>query len=225
MPLARLVEGPNGKFAPRQGPTFIPVHSPQLVCLLRQDCCEFLRPFRRRGQIIHQGFNRCVRRVRSQKAGYEPHLLQRVCSRFIVRIAQSSGQELMARVAHAAQTDLRFGDPACEFLDFGVGVWPGDFARERFHLFGPNRIGIYRQAQAVAECISGGRDPAVGAFWTCAGASIGAIGRDLTLTGQAAFFLPPASSRLLRIGRPQFPASSAAPPRRAPRDADRSRAG
>jgi hypothetical protein len=46
------------------------------------------------------------------------------------------GQELMARVSHAAQIDLRFGDLACEFLDFGVGGGPGNFARERVHLFG-----------------------------------------------------------------------------------------
>ena len=35
-------------------------------------------------------------------------------------------------MTHAAQIDLRFGDPAREFLDSGVGVWPGNFARERF---------------------------------------------------------------------------------------------
>ncbi len=38
------------------------------------------------------------------------------------------GQELMARVTHAAQIDLRFGDPAGEFLDFAIGVCPGNFA-------------------------------------------------------------------------------------------------
>ena len=46
------------------------------------------------------------------------------------------GQELMARITHAAQIDLRFGDLAREFLDFGVGAGPGNFARKRFHLFG-----------------------------------------------------------------------------------------
>jgi hypothetical protein len=45
------------------------------------------------------------------------------------------GQELMARVTHAAQIDLRFGDLACELLDFRVGAGPGNFARERCHLF------------------------------------------------------------------------------------------
>jgi hypothetical protein len=45
------------------------------------------------------------------------------------------GQDLMARVTQAARIDLRFGDPACVFLDCPVGVGPGNFARERFHLF------------------------------------------------------------------------------------------
>ncbi len=42
----------------------------------------------------------------------------------------------MARITHTAQIDLRFGDPAREFLDFSVGVGPGNFAREHFDLFG-----------------------------------------------------------------------------------------
>jgi hypothetical protein len=46
------------------------------------------------------------------------------------------GQDLVAHVAHAAEVDLRFGDPAREFPDCGVRVCPGNFARERFHLFG-----------------------------------------------------------------------------------------
>jgi hypothetical protein len=37
----------------------------------------------------------------------------------------------MARVTHPAQIDLCFGGLAREFLDFGAGVGPGDFARER----------------------------------------------------------------------------------------------
>ena len=41
----------------------------------------------------------------------------------------------MPRITHAAQIDFRFSDPAREFLDFGVGVCPGDFARELFHFF------------------------------------------------------------------------------------------
>ena len=41
----------------------------------------------------------------------------------------------MARVTHPTQIDLRFSDPAREFLDFGTSVGPGDFVRERFHLF------------------------------------------------------------------------------------------
>ncbi len=42
----------------------------------------------------------------------------------------------MARITHAAQIDLRFGNSACEFLDFGVGGRPSNFARKRYNLFG-----------------------------------------------------------------------------------------
>ena len=59
----------------------------------------------------------------------------------------------MARVTHPAQVDLRFGGPAREFSDFGTGVGPGDFARERFHLLGERWIGTNGQAQAVAKCV------------------------------------------------------------------------
>ena len=49
-------------------------------------------------------------------------------------VAQAIGQELMARIPHTAQIDLRFGDLARELLGFRVGVGPGNFARKRFHL-------------------------------------------------------------------------------------------
>ena len=44
-------------------------------------------------------------------------------------------------MTHAAQIDLRFGDPPREFFYSGVGVWPGNFTRERLHLFGQGWIG------------------------------------------------------------------------------------
>ena len=47
VPLARLVEGPNGRPSPRQCSSFITVHRKQLHRLLRQNCCD-LRSFRRR---------------------------------------------------------------------------------------------------------------------------------------------------------------------------------
>jgi len=40
----------------------------------------------------------------------------------------------MARRAHAAQVDLRFGDAARELLDCRVSAGPGDLTRKRFHL-------------------------------------------------------------------------------------------
>jgi hypothetical protein len=41
----------------------------------------------------------------------------------------------MARIAHAAQIDLGFGDLTRELLGFRVSPGPGDLARKRFHLF------------------------------------------------------------------------------------------
>jgi hypothetical protein len=49
----------------------------------------------------------------------------------------------MAGTAHTAQIDLRFGDAAGKFLNFGIG-YPGNFARERFHVFGPTWIRMNR---------------------------------------------------------------------------------
>ena len=40
----------------------------------------------------------------------------------------------MARIAHAAQIDLRCGDFARELLGFRVSAGPGDLARKRLHL-------------------------------------------------------------------------------------------
>jgi hypothetical protein len=78
----------------------------------------------------------------------------RVGARLIVGVVECIGQELMARVTHAAQIDLRFSGPAREFLDFGTGVGPGDFAGERFNLLGQGWIGTHRQAQSVAKSVS-----------------------------------------------------------------------
>lgn len=41
---------------------------------------------------------------------------------------------IVARIKHAAQIDLRFGDLARKLLDFRVGVRPGNFARKRLYL-------------------------------------------------------------------------------------------
>jgi hypothetical protein len=48
----------------------------------------------------------------------------------------------MARVAYAAQIDVRFGDPVSDVMDIGIGVCRGNFARESLHLFGPGWIGM-----------------------------------------------------------------------------------
>ena len=41
----------------------------------------------------------------------------------------------MTGVFRTTQIDLRFGNSACEFLDFGVGARPGKLARQRLDLF------------------------------------------------------------------------------------------
>lgn len=61
---------------------------------------------------------------------------------------------MMTSGAHAAQIDLRFCDAAGELLFFGIGVRPDNLPRERFHLFGPDGVGIDGQAQGVANRVS-----------------------------------------------------------------------
>ena len=103
----------------------------------------------------------------------------------------------MARVTHAAQIDLRFGDPAREFLDFGVGVCPGNFARERFHLFGQGWIGTNGQAQPVAKRVSRRASAALRGFRAGAGPRVRAVGLILRSLVKPRFFLWLASSRSL----------------------------
>ena len=47
-------------------------------------------------------------------------------------VAQCMGQQLMARVTHTAQINLRFGDPAGELLGLRVGVSPRDLPAQAF---------------------------------------------------------------------------------------------
>ena len=60
----------------------------------------------------------------------------------------------MARVAYAAQIDVRFGDPVSEILDIDIDVCPVNFARESLHFFGPGWVGIDGEAQTVAKMVS-----------------------------------------------------------------------
>ena len=52
----------------------------------------------------------------------------------------------MARITHATQIDLRFGDSACELLQFGISVCPSNLAGKCFDLFRPGWIGTNRKA-------------------------------------------------------------------------------
>ena len=148
------------------------------------------------------------------------------CSRLIGRIAQCTGQELMARVTHAAQIDLRFGDPACEHLDVSAGVRPRDLTCEGLHLFRQalgrtGRAGSTRGGMHFSP--SGrGRDEVFGPVLARAFARLALILRSLV---KPRFFLWLASSRSLQTRRPRPLARSVAVFRRAPPDADRSRAG
>jgi hypothetical protein len=107
-----------------------------------------------RGQELRQGSHRNFGCIGPKKPGQESKFRQRGGSRFIVRIAQCIGQELMSRITHAAQIDLRFGDPARESFDFGGRIRPGNFTRERFDLFGQGWIGANREIQPVAKRVS-----------------------------------------------------------------------
>jgi hypothetical protein len=60
----------------------------------------------------------------------------------------------MARVSHAAQIDLCFGDPAREFLDFSAGARPCNFPCKLLGLLGECRIGGNGQAQRMAKRVS-----------------------------------------------------------------------
>ena len=51
-----------------------------------------------------------------------------------MRVGQGAGQQLMARISHAAQIDLRLGNLARQLLDLHVRARAGDLARKRFHL-------------------------------------------------------------------------------------------
>src|SRR4051794_41586965 len=94
----------------------------------------------------------------------------------------------MSRITHATQIGLRFSDPAGELLDPGIGLWPGNFARERFDLFGQRWVGASRQAQPVAKRIARRASAAPCSFRTSAGPRIRAVGLDLTVARQGAFF-------------------------------------
>ena len=80
-----------------------------------------------------------------------------------------------ARNARGADR-LRFGDLAREYLPFGVGAGPGDFACERRDLFGQYGIGLNRQAQPVTQRVARREGAALFGLRASAGASVGAVG-------------------------------------------------
>jgi len=94
----------------------------------------------------------------------------------------------MARIAHAPQIDLRFGDAACKLLSFCVGAGPGDLTRERLHLLRQCWSGTNGKAERVAKRVSRCASAAPGSLRAGTGPRIRAIGPDLALARQAPFF-------------------------------------
>ena len=86
-------------------------------------------------------------------------------------------------MTHAAQIDLRFGDPARELSDFNVGFRSGDFARERFDLFAQDSIGTNGQAQPVAKGVSRQASAPLRGFRAGAGPCVFAVCLDLACAG------------------------------------------
>ena len=92
----------------------------------------------------------------------------------------------MPRLAYTDDIDLCFGNAVREFNDFVASPLACNFVRERFHLFGQDRIGINRQTQTMATAFLP-HGAAVRGFRAGASLSIRAVGLDFAVAGQAAF--------------------------------------
>jgi len=62
-----------------------------------------------------------------------------------VRVGQRLGKELMARITHAAQIDLRLGDSACETFDVSARVPPRDLTCETLRFFAKRLVRLDRK--------------------------------------------------------------------------------
>ena len=106
----------------------------------------------------------------------------------------------MARIPHAAQIDLCFGDAARELLDFRIGVGPGNFARKRFHLLGQGWIGTNRQAQPMAKRVSRRANAAPSGLRAVLARAFARLALILRSLVKPRFFLWLALSRSLKLG-------------------------
>lgn len=106
----------------------------------------------------------------------------------IIRVHQRIGHELMARITHAAQIDLRFGNSACENFDVSAGVPPRDLTCESLHFFKKRWVRLDGKAQTMAERIFRRAATTVIGFRPGANLSIHAVGFNLAVARQAAFF-------------------------------------
>ena len=175
---------------PGQRPPFIPVHSQQLLGFSSDRIVANL-----------VGPSRVVMRYFSMKAcsGMSASLGARSClitlifarvfrSRLIIRVHQRIGKKLMTRITHAAQIDLRFGDSACKTFDVSAGMQPRDLTCEILHFFTKRLVRLDGKAQTVAERIFCRAGTALITFRPSANLSIHAIGFNLAVARQAAFF-------------------------------------
>ena len=94
----------------------------------------------------------------------------------------------MARITHAAQIDLRFGNSACENFDVSAGVPPRDLTCESLHFFKKRWVRLDGKAQTMAERIFCRAGTTVIGFRPGANLSIHAVGFNLAVARQAAFF-------------------------------------
>ena len=132
-------------------------------------------------EACSSGENLCSR---SENFFSHSHLSAGAQAGAVVGIAEVTREHLVARISHAAQIDLRFGNLAREVSDFGAGVGPGNLVRERFHLFGQGWIEANRQVQPVTQCVPRRASAAMARIRTGAGPRIGAVSLNFALAGQ-----------------------------------------
>ena len=154
---ARGIEGADRGLAARQGAPLVAVEHAELLAASRKDESE--RQQMRRRSIV------AVIRRRACLAVEQP----------------------VARVPHAAEIDLRLGDPQRERPQHRVRAVTGDARRKRPRLGGGLRIGKHRDGQAVAQRIARRPGLAGRGARPLTGAAVPAAGRGALCAAHATF--------------------------------------
>src|SRR6516165_9334204 len=110
----------------------------------------------------------------------------------------------VSSIAHASQVDLGFGNSTRELLNFSARGGPGNFARERFNLFGQFGIGTNGKAERVAKRVSRRASAANSGLRASASPGIYAVCPNLLRTSHAVLLPSIDFGRRLRIRLPQF---------------------